>query len=121
MAVMRKLIAVSVVAVCSIGHAEILQGITPLDTLGDVKRKYPNAAIARVKAAWVTESEAFYSLSGPGFPGTLYIAFSDSRPFFKQMSADAAAKAKTPDKSASDAATWNGLAQQNLLRRAGVR
>lgn len=69
-------------ALCS---AEILQNIEPLDTLGDIKLKYPNAALTRVKAAWVTEDQDFFKLTGQGFPGELFIAFSDGRPNLRKL------------------------------------
>lgn len=69
-------------AFCS---AEILQNIEPLDSLGDIKLKYPNAVLTRVKAAWVTEDQDFFKLTGQGFPGELFIAFNDSRPGFRKL------------------------------------
>lgn len=64
--------------------AEILHNMQPLDTLGDIRKKYPNATISRVKAAWVTEGQDFFQLKGVGFPGELMLAFSDNRPFFRK-------------------------------------
>lgn len=61
-------------------NAEILHGVRPMDTLGDVKLRYPNAKFEKINAAWVTEMQAFISMSGQGFPGTLRIVFLDPRP-----------------------------------------
>ena len=91
MEVFRNIVLAAAVLSYGAAHSEILQGIAPLDTLGDVKHKYPNAVITAVKAAWVTEDQAFYSLSGQGFPGVIYIAFEDDRPGYrKQLAAPSA-------------------------------
>ncbi|MEI8305345.1 MAG: hypothetical protein WCG13_18870 [Burkholderiales bacterium] len=63
--------------------AEVLHNIEPLDTLGSIKKKYPNATLTRVKAAWVTEDQDFFRLEGSGFPGELMIAFRDGRAGFR--------------------------------------
>jgi hypothetical protein len=64
-------------------RAEVLHGILPLSTLGDIKQNFPNGKFVRVNAAWVKADEAFYSMAGEGFPGTLYVAFDDSRPTWR--------------------------------------
>ncbi len=79
-------VLLSIVAASS--GAEILHGVEPLNTLGDIKKKFPNALVTRVRAAWVTENEDFYSLKGEGFPGVLYIAFQDERPTYRRRVAD---------------------------------
>lgn len=83
--------------------AEVLHNIEPLDTLGDIKKKYPNATLTRVKAAWVTEDQDFFSLEGPGFPGSLKIAFWDNRPEFRR-DAEAARLNRPADKPDSESA-----------------
>ena len=84
--------------------AEILHDVGPLDSLGDIKKKYPNATLQVVKAAWVTESEGFYSLEGNGFPGKLYLAFRDSRGYWRNVASKADASASAGDSAAS--APW---------------
>lgn len=73
--------------------AEILHGVQPLSEFGEIKESFPNGRFQRVKAAWVKEEEAFYSMTGDGFPGTLYLLFDDERPFWREylesLSADA--------------------------------
>jgi hypothetical protein len=71
-------------ATSSFCRAEILHNVYPLDDLRDIKQKYPNALFTRVRAAWVTEGEAFFKMTGQGFVGALYLAFSDGRPSAKQ-------------------------------------
>ena len=73
-------------------RAEIYLGIEPDYTLGDVQKRFPNAQIKVVNAAWVQENEAFYSVSGAGFSGLLYIAFHDPRVFQREMAAMAKEK-----------------------------
>lgn len=98
--------------------AEVLQGIQPLSSFGAIKKDFPNGRFERVKAAWVKENEAFYSMKGDGFPGTLYLAFDDSRPYWREF-----VKGMPPDSpedSASEAESnanyrkWaDGLAHQS--------
>jgi hypothetical protein len=64
-------------------RCELLHEVQPFDSLGDIKKKYPNAYFSRVKAAWVNENQDFFSMGGQGFPGTLYLAFTDRRPYWR--------------------------------------
>jgi hypothetical protein len=79
---MRNLIFVLALLFSLAAHAEIYQGIKPYSTLGDIKKKFPNAQMISVKAAWVTESEGFFLLKGTGLPGSTYLAFRDYRPSY---------------------------------------
>lgn len=79
--------------------AEVLHGVQPLSTFGKIKADFPNGRFQRVKAAWVKEHEAFYSMTGDGFPGMLYLLLDDSRPFWRDY-----AKSLPPD-SPDDAAS----------------
>lgn len=78
----------AVVLFCALVHvpatAEILFGIEPLSTLGDVKKRYPGATFTRIKAAWVQDDQVFLEMTGTGFPGKLRIAFTDFRVAFKR-------------------------------------
>jgi hypothetical protein len=67
-------------AISQLAAAEELHGVQATDKLGEIRAKFPNAVFTRVKAAWVTSEEDFFSMTGKGFPGTLYLAFTDSRP-----------------------------------------
>jgi hypothetical protein len=83
---MRRIPFAIVVGACLAANgagAEILHGVLPLTSLGEVRKQYPNANFTNVKAAWVTEAEAFYEMKGDGFPGKLMLAFTDSRPLFR--------------------------------------
>jgi hypothetical protein len=82
-------------AVLSLGlfsaNAENLMGIRYMDTLAQVKARYPNANFTALKPAWLQPTAAFIEVSGMGMNGSLRIAFSDPRPLFRQMVADNAA------------------------------
>jgi hypothetical protein len=82
---MKTILFFILFSINSLCFAETFQGIGPLQTFDQIQAKFPNAALTPVKAAWVTENDAFYSLSGPGFPGLLYIAFGDNRPYFAKV------------------------------------
>jgi len=69
-------------------YAELYRDIGPLDSLGDIKAKFPHASYEPVKAAWVTESDALYKITGQGLNGTIVVKFSDSRPIFRKMLLD---------------------------------
>lgn len=64
-------------------HSEIYQGIQYLDTLGDIKAKFPNAIIENLNPAWATEYDALYSVRGTGLTGSIIIKFTDTRPYWR--------------------------------------
>lgn len=68
--------------------AEVLHGVEPLSSLGDIKKSFPNGKFERVPAAWVKEDQAFFSMTGKGFPGKLYLAFDDSRIHWRGVLSD---------------------------------
>lgn len=76
-------IALTLLALSRTVTAEVLHGVTPLSILAEVKEQYPNAKFTRESAAWVQEWQAFYSMTGSGFPGKLYLTFNDSRPYWR--------------------------------------
>jgi hypothetical protein len=72
----------------ALANAEIYKNINPLDTLADVKSKFPNAIYEKVPAAWVTEMDSFYKITGQGLSGRIMIKFNDYRPVYKKMADD---------------------------------
>jgi hypothetical protein len=68
--------------------AEILHGVVPYDSLGEIKKKFPNGKFVRVPAAWVAEGQDFWSMTGSGFSGILYFAFTDYRPLNRKAARD---------------------------------
>lgn len=89
---MKSLLVALIGALCVTAaqsvSGEVLQGVEPLSTLGKIKTEFPNGRFERVRAAWVKESEAFYSMTGDGFPGKLYLAFDDERPRWRRELAE---------------------------------
>jgi hypothetical protein len=80
-----KLLLVSVLGIGGLPvFSEVIHDVRPFDKLGEIKERYPNAFFVKVNAAWVTADQAFFKMTGQGFPGTLYIALSDSRPSNKR-------------------------------------
>ena len=66
----------------STSYSEIYQGIGPIDTLGEVKSKFPNAVFTKINPAWAQETDALYQISGTGMSGTIVINFFDARPLW---------------------------------------
>lgn len=83
--VTRLVLGLLLLSAQTLCRAEVLFDIHPLDTLGDIRSKFPNATITTVKAAWVREGQGFYSLTGNGQPGKLMLAFDDERPGIREM------------------------------------
>lgn len=110
---MKSFCRAAVLAIGMLGaggaSAEILHNIHPYDSLAAIQKKYPNATITKVDAAWVTEDKAFYQLTGSGFPGVLYLAFERPIPARKAMW-DAIA-----EREARNQASPNDLADKQIL------
>lgn len=68
--------------------AEVLHEVGPLSSLGDIKKSFPNGRFERVPAAWVKEDQAFFAMTGQGFPGKLFLAFDDSRHYWRGVLSD---------------------------------
>jgi hypothetical protein len=79
------IVAIFIAITPIIARTEILQGISYIDTLGEVRQKYPNARFEIVKPAWLKLDETFYRITGSGIPGAIMILFNDGRPDFKKM------------------------------------
>jgi hypothetical protein len=76
------------IAVASLGveaYAELYQGIGPLDTLADLKKKYPNATFTKTNPAWAKETDVMYRITGQGISGTIIVKFYDSRPYYLKI------------------------------------
>jgi len=70
-------------------YAELYQGIGPLDTLGDLKKKFPNATFTKINPAWAQEHDVMYKIKGSGISGTIIVKFYDSRPDYLRKSQEA--------------------------------
>lgn len=64
-------------------HAEVYKDIMPLDTLGDIKTKFPNSKIEKLTPAWAQPSDAMFQFTGAGLSGTIIILFHDGRPYMR--------------------------------------
>lgn len=53
--------------------AETYRGIVPLDTLGDLKKKFPGATFTRRHPALAQRGDVVYSIEGPSISGTIVV------------------------------------------------
>ena len=79
---MRAWLVACLLAIASVAQAEVFYGIEYMDTLADVKRKYPGAVFSRVRPAWLQPDQACVEMSGSGVSNKIVIIFEDIRPFF---------------------------------------
>lgn len=66
-------------------QAETYKGISPLDSLSDLKAKFPGATFKREHPAWAQENDVMYSITGEGMSGTIVVNFYDDRPYWRQL------------------------------------
>ncbi len=78
-------LAVGLAATFSGASAEMYKDIGPLDSLGDVKAKFPGASFVRQRPAWAQESDALYKMTGSGLSGTTVVKFYDVRPRYREQ------------------------------------
>ena len=83
--IMRKIIALLTLALCSMANAESYREIGPLDSLGDVKARLPSAEVEKLSPAWAQPTDSMYQFSGTGLPGVIIVAFYDARPNQKKI------------------------------------
>lgn len=67
-----------------VAMAESYQGIGPLDTLSDVKNRFPQAEFSRIVPGWAQESDVLFEIKGRGMSGVIVVKFDDYRPAWKQ-------------------------------------
>jgi hypothetical protein len=60
-------------------HAEIFQNINYMETLGQIKTKFPNAKYEKVYPAWLEKYNSLISIEGPGLGVVITIVFFDQR------------------------------------------
>lgn len=78
---MRAWLIACLLAISSVAQAEVFYGIEYMDTLADVKRKYPGAVFSRVRPAWLQQHQAYIEMTGSGISNKIVIIFEDIRPF----------------------------------------
>jgi hypothetical protein len=81
--------AIALGLLCVQAYAELYQGIGPLDTLADLKKKYPNATFVKMNPAWAQEHDVMYQIKGSGISGTIIVKFYDGRPNWRARSQEA--------------------------------
>jgi len=79
------MLALSLLLVGTTVHPESYQGIGPLDSLADIKVRFPKAEFKELHPAWAQETELLYQVTGFGMSGTLVIKFDDSGPYLTKM------------------------------------
>jgi hypothetical protein len=102
---MRVLIFLAALFVFSAAHAESYRDIGPLDNLGDIKKKFPNADVEKLSPGWAQETDALYKLTGTGMSGWIIVKFDDLRPTFKENA--------EKDSTAESAALFQKISQQS--------
>ena len=82
---LKKALFLFLMLIATGSQAETYGNIFPLDTLGDLKEKYPNANFSKRTPAWASKYDAMYSIDGSGLSGTIIVKFHDYRPFIKEL------------------------------------
>lgn len=65
--------------------AEIYHGIGPLDLLGDLKTKFPNAKFMKLNPAWAQQTDVMYQIDGAGLSGKIIVKLYDGRPQYREQ------------------------------------
>jgi len=65
-------------------YAETYKEIGPLDTLGDLKEKFPKAEFSRFNPAWAKDTDVLYQIAGVGMSDSIVIKLYDGRPVYKK-------------------------------------
>jgi hypothetical protein len=67
------------------GYAETYKDIGPLDTLGDLKAKFPKANFIKQNPAWAQNTDIMYLIAGEGMSGKIIVKLYDGRPLYREM------------------------------------
>lgn len=81
---MRIFIVYLAILICGSAHAESYRDIGPLDNLGDVKNRFPNAKVEKLTPGWAQAKDALYKFTGSGMSGWIIIKFDDFRLKYKE-------------------------------------
>ncbi len=86
---MQFFIAFALVLIPLAAQCETYRDIGPLDSLGDIKAKFPSATAKKLSPAWAQPTDAMYQFTGTGLSGTIIVKFEDGRPnYSKQLDAN---------------------------------
>jgi hypothetical protein len=73
---------------CACALADTHLGIRPLDSLGEVRARFPDSQLVRMAPDWADESQALFSFTGGVLQGQLLVLFIDGRPDYRREIAD---------------------------------
>lgn len=86
---MKKIIVFLIVLMIPhLAYSEIYKGIGPLDTLGDLKNKFPKASFNQLNPGWAKETDVMYQITGDGMSGIIIVKLYDERPHWKEYIAN---------------------------------
>ena len=66
-------------------HAEMYLGIAPLETLGEIKARFPRATFTRTSPGWAQKTDVMFQIRGDGMSGLIVVKLSDMRPAYKEL------------------------------------
>lgn len=81
---MRNIIALVALIIYTSSFAETYLDISPVDNLGDVKNRFPNANVEKLSPGWAQATDALYKFTGVGMSGWIVVKFDDIRPKLKE-------------------------------------
>ena len=74
----RILSAVICIVLAAPVCAETYKDIGPLDSLAELKAKFPGASFIDQKPAWAQQNQKLYAIKGDGMAGSIVVLFSDN-------------------------------------------
>ncbi|WP_306475696.1 hypothetical protein [Methyloversatilis sp.] len=74
--------------ICTSALADTHLGIRPLDSLGEVRARFPDSQLVRMAPDWADESQVLFSFTGGTLQGQLLVLFIDGRPDYRREIAD---------------------------------
>jgi hypothetical protein len=72
------------IALAPVTNAETYKNIGPLDSLADVKARFPKADFKELHPAWAQETEHLYQITGVGMSGVIILKFDDASPYYQE-------------------------------------
>lgn len=84
---LSSLVFVVLCASILVASAETYKDIGPLDTLADLKSRFPGANFQRLAPAWARAGDAVFSISGSGMSGTIVVKLTDTRVMWHEWAA----------------------------------
>lgn len=66
-------------------YSETYKDIGPLDTLGDLKTRFPKAHFIKQNPAWTQNTDVMYQISGEGMSGRIIVKLYDARPKYREL------------------------------------